>query len=503
MIALTIVYALLTSALVAAVAWFLERAARTRRLQTRALWAAAMVAMLAFAFGALTDRSRQLDAARPAASAIHDTQLDASTPPSWALGLPVGVTAVVTPLGATAEQWIDAQRVRLSTLDNLLIALWLLSSALLAVAVLHTARRDRLLRKGLVEQHVAGMAVLLSDNAGPAVLGPRAPAILLPRWALDFDDELLTLVLGHEREHVQARDPMLLMLGIMAVVIMPWNVPLWWCWQRLRLAVEADCDHRVLRTHPDVLRYAQLLLLVGQRSINGWPKHGLVSAVAPLTPHASQLAHRIEIMTARPSARRALRAAFLMIGAALTAIVAGALPRPTALSPAAVAPVVAPAPAHAFVVAEGAGETSKAATTRHTGEGRRDFAPGNRSTSLASPEKMVERAQVRTLVHITSVGLDKVPANADGLIDAILVSAPGPASVGIGTEPPKRLRGVLRLKTLPAMTLDVTDSDVHIELLGPGEISLGGTLSGGRALRLSASGRHIVFMKGGFGVQTR
>src|SRR5687768_5918785 len=37
MIALTVVYALLLGALVGAVAWFLERAARTRRMQTRGI----------------------------------------------------------------------------------------------------------------------------------------------------------------------------------------------------------------------------------------------------------------------------------------------------------------------------------------------------------------------------------------------------------------------------------------------------------------------------------
>ena len=32
----------------------------------------------------------------------------------------------------------------------------------------------------------------------------------------------------------------------MAVVLMPWNLPLWWQWRRLRFAIEVDCDARVL-----------------------------------------------------------------------------------------------------------------------------------------------------------------------------------------------------------------------------------------------------------------
>jgi hypothetical protein len=47
---------------------------------------------------------------------------------------------------------------------------------------------------------------------------------------------------------------------------MPWNVALWWQLSRLRLAIELDCDARVIaRRNHDALVYTRLLLSVGER----------------------------------------------------------------------------------------------------------------------------------------------------------------------------------------------------------------------------------------------
>ncbi len=103
----------------------------------------------------------------------------------------------------------------------------------------------------------------------------------------------------------------------------------------------------------------------------------------------------------------------------------------------------------------------------------------------------------RAVVHITEVGLVEVPRGFE-----ILIFSPGTARVGIGLDTTALLSDTLHLKSLPAITADVTDADVHIQLVGPGEISVGGAVTGGPATHLSGRGSHIVLMKGGVGIHS-
>jgi hypothetical protein len=49
---------------------------------------------------------------------------------------------------------------------------------------------------------------------------------------------------------------------------MPWNPALWWQLSRLRLAIELDCDARVIaRKAGDAIAYSRLLVSVGERSL--------------------------------------------------------------------------------------------------------------------------------------------------------------------------------------------------------------------------------------------
>lgn len=107
------------------------------------------------------------------------------------------------------------------------------------------------------------------------------------------------------------------------------------------------------------------------------------------------------------------------------------------------------------------------------------------------------RGADRAIVHLTSVGLQDVAGEP-----MILVYAAGHARVGLGASEPTELTDTLRLRTLPAMTLDVTDGDVHLKLDGSGTLRVGGPVTGGSAIRLSANGRHIVVLKGGIGVRS-
>jgi len=146
-----------------------------------------------------------------------------------------------------------------------LLVIWgLLSLGLvgrLLVGVWQLRRRRRVWRR----EEVDGVLVQLSTDVGPALVGVKAMEIVIPEWVLAFDASLRTLILRHEQEHRSARDPAVLLLATLVVALVPWNVALWWQARRLRLAVEVDCDDRVLSTHPQRERYGLLLLALAQR----------------------------------------------------------------------------------------------------------------------------------------------------------------------------------------------------------------------------------------------
>ena len=131
--------------------------------------------------------------------------------------------------------------------------------------------------------------MLVSPAVGPAVVGALAPRVVIPQWALSLDAPARALMLRHEREHIRARDPLLLLGGALATTFAPWNAALWLIVRRLRLAIEIDCDQRVLRASAQRREYGELLLTVGARQS------------APL-PFATSLAER------RPFLERRIRA---------------------------------------------------------------------------------------------------------------------------------------------------------------------------------------------------
>src|SRR6185437_16360485 len=100
----------------------------------------------------------------------------------------------------------------------------------------------------------------VAPDTGPAVAGWLRPRIVLPAWALHASRGDLELIVLHESEHIRARDPRLLFYAAAMVVLLPWNVVLWWLVHLLRLAIELDCDARVLRHAPDVAAYGALLI---------------------------------------------------------------------------------------------------------------------------------------------------------------------------------------------------------------------------------------------------
>jgi beta-lactamase regulating signal transducer with metallopeptidase domain len=326
-------YALGTGMLVAFVAWAFEMLARTWRFPARGIWAAAMTVMLVLGSAAVTAMALPFYGASIRVGAEIDGT--AGTSPSL---VPNNLTIAATAIGHARERSgrvistlaarLHLERQRLDSLNAILLALWAACSVMLAGVAVYALRDGRRLRRGLEPAQVEGVSVLLTETIGPATLGMRFPEILLPRWALDLDQALLRLVLRHEREHLEARDPLLLLFASLVVVLLPWHLPLWWSWRRLRLAIEVDCDARVLRTYPHVRRYAELLLLTGQRGAPvPWPRKPTFVIAAPLRPHVSHLTTRIHIMTQHAS--RPITRSIVLVGAVVaSATVALAVPAP-------------------------------------------------------------------------------------------------------------------------------------------------------------------------------
>ena len=249
--------------------------------------------------------------------------------PSAFAALPVPLAQpVVAELPATAmDQRVDGALPKpgpsfsLGDLDTALARVWGLSSAALLLSLGAAALRLAALRRGWRSVTVDGRAVLVSDNVGPAVAGLWRSRIVLPDWALQLGEGERRLMLAHEDEHVRARDPWLLVTAAAAVVLAPWNPALWWQVRRLCLAVEMDCDARVLARCDDAPAYGALLLRVGRRRARPF-------GAPALGEPASFLARRIRRMvTALPRWRWAgVTAAGLVAAAAI--IAARETPRP-------------------------------------------------------------------------------------------------------------------------------------------------------------------------------
>jgi hypothetical protein len=112
----------------------------------------------------------------------------------------------------------------------------------------------------------------------------------------------------------------------LVLALVPWNLGLWWQFRRLRLAIELDCDQRVLRRRPDPAAYGRLLLDVGIRAT-----HTVLPVTAFHEP-VSSLERRILTMTAKRPRGAQWIAAGLVVGGAAALFFACEAPRPTAPS---------------------------------------------------------------------------------------------------------------------------------------------------------------------------
>jgi len=201
---------------------------------------------------------------------------------TWSISDAFALQAVQPPLGhalGTASLTVldPGLWTQIESHHTSITRLWLtLSAILLLWAVANAWRVSRvvsLARKGRGDVSgtaiVDGVPVVVTDLMGPATVGFWRSRVLVPRWVLALPGAQRQYILRHEEEHRRAHDAQLLFVASLPLVLMPWNLAMWWQLRRLCLAVEMDCDNRVVAGLGDATAYGELLLKVAQASSRG------------------------------------------------------------------------------------------------------------------------------------------------------------------------------------------------------------------------------------------
>jgi beta-lactamase regulating signal transducer with metallopeptidase domain len=288
-----VVYGILVSSALSVGALAFERACRVQRWPSRWAWAVAIALPLVLPLFA------------PQPSAIVTV-----AGPSAQSERTVAMAPAIQNRAASIAN--DLQRFdERGGFGRLMAAGWLAASVLLIAAIALASLRLRRKLARWRPHRLCGVDVLVSRDAGPAVVGFFQSRIVVPEWLLHADVQVQRTALAHERQHIAARDPLLLFTATLLIAVLPWNIPLWWQWRRLRFAIEADCDARVLGAGMQAADYGEALLKVAGR------RAGVPLLSPAMCESASRLEARVRLMlTERAAGLRASAAA--LIGVALT-----------------------------------------------------------------------------------------------------------------------------------------------------------------------------------------
>ncbi|MDQ8162949.1 MAG: M56 family metallopeptidase [Gemmatimonadota bacterium] len=302
--------AIVVSALLAAAALLLQKLAG-RAVPNRLIWSGALFSSLVLVLVAplrttpptlTTVPERVIIGAPIAAAATTSPALWRVALRTWSSNVDRVLTAPVqwsvTTIGGALDRAPVAARVAVT-------AVWPLSTLLVLIAFGVTYRRHRAELARSERHDIAGVTVHVTDALGPAVIGVRNPRIAVPAWLLERSAHEQRLVITHEQSHIAAHDPLLLLAACLAVALMPWNPIAWFALARLRLAIELDCDRRVLGTGASTRQYGQLLIALSShvpRFTHGGVARTPLALTSPaFSYHPSHLERRLITMTARPS----------------------------------------------------------------------------------------------------------------------------------------------------------------------------------------------------------
>ena len=310
MIAIWMLYVLALSLCFGLAAFALERAARLWARPRRFVWAVAIAASLLVPVAGLIIPGVPVPQGVAPGSVLIEDLVVRPVPTDRAPS--VGVSSAQSKIGPL-----------IASLNRPLLLLWGGASLALALGLLRAGIGLRRRARGWRATVVDGTEVLVAPDIGPAVVRLGGLRVVLPEWALSAEPAACSLILLHENEHRQARDSDLLLGATVALLLVPWALPLWWQVRRLQLAVETDCDHRVMRAGADAHAYGVLLLSVGARSTS----QPLLAPTA-FSEARTLLERRIEAMTPSSPRWRVARTALATGVGALSVAAACMMPHP-------------------------------------------------------------------------------------------------------------------------------------------------------------------------------
>lgn len=379
-------YAALCAALIALAAWCVDGVFASMRRARRIVWiiaiGASSVAPLALPF-------------RP-----HST---VTASQAAANNMAASLAGAVTPAPSS------------NRIDLVVLSVWAIASGGFALVLLMAHRRTTAALKRCRRATVAGTRAFVSSDFGPAVVGVLRHHVVVPSWTLRLSDDEQRLVVAHELEHARSGDPLLALAGVSAIVAMPWNPVLWWQLSRLRLAIELDCDARVVaQKFGDALAYSRLLVSVGERAL------ATRQPVLAMSRSRSALAKRFDALLSKDTLkpRRALALSFLAAG--MVASVA-----------------FLPSPEMSDVV--GAIRAQRAPVDTpvvfvETPVNRATFTPsttGQRITAGVVQRRTAPQASTQSPNRLTAIGdanslppLNVVPSTQRGPLDSVVVTSP-------------------------------------------------------------------------------
>lgn len=201
---------------------------------------------------------------------------------------------------------------------------WTAATLLLLSLYLFVNLRLARARRGWPVEHVQGRRVRVAPASGPAVIGLLRAEIVVPQSLLERSSDEQRLIVTHEHEHLAARDHLLLAASCLVAIALPWHPAVWYLLGRLRLAIELDCDRRVLRRGAAPRSYGALLI---EMAAHG---PGIRVGTIALADRPSHLERRLLAMRSPRSRHTIVRGTALCAVAALLVLAACEAKIPTA-----------------------------------------------------------------------------------------------------------------------------------------------------------------------------